>query len=196
MLVVVGGHSRNIGKTSVMEGLIHEIPEVRWTAVKITQHGHGICSISGTPCDCAVEYDHPYALSEETRPADSDSGRYLAAGAVRSYWLRTAVGQLQHGMPALRQILAGSQNAILESNSVLEFLQPDLYVVVVDWGVRDWKESTRRYIERADALVVVGSGLAPQDLAGKSRFEVAPPDYISPQLVEFVRLRMRKEAQR
>ena len=31
-IVVVGGHTRNIGKTSVMAGLIRALPEMRWTA--------------------------------------------------------------------------------------------------------------------------------------------------------------------
>ncbi|MDQ6706445.1 MAG: hypothetical protein M3Z85_10780, partial [Acidobacteriota bacterium] len=69
MLVVVGGHSRNIGKTSVVAGIISSLPEFRWTAMKITQYGHGICSTEGEACECAVEYDHPYALQQEGNAA-------------------------------------------------------------------------------------------------------------------------------
>ena len=35
-------------------------------------------------------------------------------------------------MPTVRQKLAESQNAILESNSILKFLRPDLYLTVLD----------------------------------------------------------------
>src|SRR5260370_34936450 len=93
-LVVVGGHWRNIGKTSIVAGLIAALPQYNWTAMKITQHGHGICSAVGEPCDCAVEYDHPYAITEEAAPGDTDSARFLTAGARRAFWLRTAVGPL------------------------------------------------------------------------------------------------------
>ena len=41
-LIVVGGHSRSVGKTSVVAGLIAALPEFGWTAVKITQYGDGI----------------------------------------------------------------------------------------------------------------------------------------------------------
>ena len=34
MLVVVGGHSRNIGKTSVVAGIIRKLHHWKWTAVK------------------------------------------------------------------------------------------------------------------------------------------------------------------
>ena len=63
-IVVVGGHTRNIGKTSVMAGLIAAMPEKHWTAFKITQFGHGVCSANGEPCDCETA-DHTIAVSEE-----------------------------------------------------------------------------------------------------------------------------------
>ena len=63
-IVVVGGHTRNIGKTSVVAGLIAALPQRRWTAIKITQFGHGVCSANGEPCDCETA-DHTIAISEE-----------------------------------------------------------------------------------------------------------------------------------
>ena len=63
-IVVVGGHSRSVGKTSVVAGLVAAMPERAWTAVKITQYGHGICSADGAPCDCATD-DHSWAITEE-----------------------------------------------------------------------------------------------------------------------------------
>src|SRR5437764_13215232 len=127
--VVVGGQTRKIGKTSVAAGLISALPQYNWTAMKITQHGHGICSSVGEPCDCAVEYDHPYAISEETAGSASDSGRFLAAGARRSFWLRTAVGQLGNAAAIIRKIVEESENTIVESNSILQFWRPDPYLV-------------------------------------------------------------------
>jgi len=38
-IVVVGGHSRSVGKTSVVAGLIAALREFNWTALKITQFG-------------------------------------------------------------------------------------------------------------------------------------------------------------
>ena len=123
MLVVVGGHSRNIGKSSVVAGLIAALPEANLTAMKITQHGHGICSEVGQACGCAIEYGHPFAVSEERAPGPTDSGRFLASGARRSFWIRTPVGELGHALPEIKRILVASENAILESNSILNFLR-------------------------------------------------------------------------
>lgn len=190
MLVVVGGHSRNIGKTSVVAGLIRELPEACWTALKITQHGHGPCPGDAQP---------PYTLTEETgRHGSGDSARYLAAGARRSYWLRTATGRLGDAVPAILGILDGSLNAILESNSVLQFFQPDLYLLVLDFSAPDFKESARRYFHRTDALVIIDRGRAhplwtqipDRWMETKTRFHVSAPRYSCPSLIEFVRRRL------
>ena len=58
-----------------------------------------------------------------TPQSGTDSSRYLAAGAERSFWVRTRQGQLSEAMPRVRALLADSGNAIVESNSVLRFLQ-------------------------------------------------------------------------
>jgi hypothetical protein len=194
MLIVVGGHTRNIGKTSVVAGLIQALPERDFTAMKITQFGHGICSASGTACDCCLASDHPYAIAEERRPGRSDSARFLAAGARRAYWVRTAAGQLSNAVPAVREVCAASRNLIVESNSIVEFLTPDLFLMVLDFAQADFKASSRRFLGRADAFVVIDhgaaqpawSGVAPGSWDDKPRFAARPPQYVTAALAAFV----------
>ncbi len=162
-ILVIGGHSRSIGKTSVVAGLISALPEMRWTAFKITQFGHGVCSANGEPCDCETA-DHAVAVSEERDGASgTDSARYLAAGAVRSFWVRTRQGQLAEAMPRIRRELERAENAVIESNSILRFLRPDLYLSVLDPGVEDFKDSARLYLDRADAVLVPEGTLGGRD---------------------------------
>jgi molybdopterin-guanine dinucleotide biosynthesis protein len=199
-IVVVGGHTRNIGKTSVVAGLISALPERNWTAIKITQFGHGVCSANGEPCDCETA-DHTIAVSEEReRSSGTDSSRYLAAGAAKSFWVRTRQGQLNEAMPRLRQLIAGTENVIVESNSVLRFLRPDLSISVLDPTVADFKPSAMRYLDRVDALVVpegtefgtgqAWEGVSAKMLAGKPRFEFREPEYCTPELAAFVAERL------
>ena len=191
MILVVGGHSRNIGKTSVVTGLIQAVPEGHWTAVKITRHLHQIGSD-------AARCDAPYALSRQTIADRTDSGRYLAAGARRSYWLRTGTGDLKPALPALGEILESSENAIVESNSVLQFIKPDLYLVVLDLSVSDLKESSGRYMDSADAFVCIDRGVVAPSwksavagrLAEKPRFPAVSPDYVSAELAQFIRKKL------
>jgi hypothetical protein len=197
MLVVVGGHSRNIGKTSVAAGLIRHLRDLRWTALKITQYGHGVCSHHGVACGCETEPDHPFALSEEYEPSRTDSGRFLAAGAERSFWLRTPAGQLSGAADQVRKILTQHENVMVESNSLLELAEPDVFLMVLDFTQADFKESSARFLGRADAIVVVDRGtdtpvwanVARGLWAGRPRFPVKPPNYVTRPMVEFVRSR-------
>ena len=197
MLVVVGGHSRNLGKTSVVAGLIRKLKHRNWTAVKITQYGHGVCARDNHVCGCEAGPEHAFALSEEYEPNRTDSGRYLAAGARRSFWLRTPAGGLECAVPTLRKIVSASENVILESNSVVEFLRPDTFVMLLDFACEDFKASSLRLLDRADAFVVIDRGInVPmwEDLArgvwdGKAQFPVKPPNYVSAALAAFVNSR-------
>jgi len=202
-IVVVGGHSRNVGKTSVVAGLIRALPAFEWTAFKVTQFGHGRCSVNGKPCQCATA-DHAWAITEEKDgSAKSDSSRFLLAGARRSFWVRTREGNLSEAMPAIRRRLDDAENSILESNSILRFIEPDLYLSVLDPGNPDFKSSAREFLGRADAVLLSGGrGAGPLwpeiPLAGlrlRPQFAVAPPDYLTPEVVEFVRARLRAVSQ-
>ena len=195
-VLVVGGHSRNVGKTSVVAGLISSLPEFRWTAVKITQYGHGICSANGEACDCATA-DHAWAVSEErNRNGESDTSRFLVAGAEKAWWVRTEQGRLAEAMARVRQILSGTQNVIIESNSVLRFLTPDLYLTVLDPQNADFKTSAQIFLDRAHAVLLHSSEgsrspawerVSLKPVAGRPVFAVQPPQYVTPEVVEFVR---------
>src|ERR1700733_3308710 len=195
-VVVVGGHSRSVGKTSVVAALIARLPERNWTACKITQFGHGFCSANGEPCDCQTD-EHTIAISAERDPnTGTDSARFLAAGAKRSLWVRTRIGRLADAMPRIRQEIGAAENMIFESNSLLQFLRPDLYLTVLDQATADFKDSARLFLDRADAVLLRSSGqeLAPRWnqvslrlLEGKPRFLITPPHLIGDDLVAFVR---------
>lgn len=199
-IVVVGGHTRNIGKTSVVAGLIAAMPERAWTAVKITQFGHGVCSANGEPCDCETA-DHTIAISEERRKdTGTDTARYLAAGAARAFWVRTRQGQLHEAMPRVRKLLGEAEHTIVESNSVLRFLRPDVYLSVLDPAVSDFKPSALRYLDRADALVMPAKaqatpaweGVAAALMVRPRRFAMNGDTYCSTELVEFVQQKLER----
>src|SRR3989442_2038281 len=125
-VVVIGGHSRNIGKTSVMAALIGGSRTLDWTAVKITQYGHGICSLDGEPCGCAQRH-HPFVTTEEKNSAGrSDTCRFLAAGARQSFWLRVRQGQLPLAYPSLEYRLSSSQYVSMGRTSINVPIEQDV----------------------------------------------------------------------
>lgn len=170
-IIVVGGHTRSIGKTQLVCDIISALPEADWIAGKITQYGHGVCAQNGHDCDCAPD-QHVCAISWERHAhTGTDSSRFLAAGAQRSFWLRTKQGFLAEGMPLFRKALdeitnsLGARhavptpaptpiNVILESNTLLQFLKPDLFLMVLHPGKPDFKDSAQLQLDRASAFVL------------------------------------------
>ena len=198
-LVVIGGHTRSVGKTSVVAGLIAALRDFHWTALKITQYGHGVCSANGRACDCATA-DHSWAVSEEKdRSGESDTSRFLVAGADHSWWIRTQQGHLAEAMPRIRKILALTQNAIIESNSILRFLKPDLYLTVLDPATADFKSSAQEFLDRADAVLLhsienstrpAWKNVSLKPAIDRPMFAIRPPNYVTPEVVDFVRARL------
>jgi len=195
-IIVIGGHSRSVGKTSVVAGLISSLREYDWTAVKITQFGHGVCSANGAPCDCATA-DHAWAISEEKdRSGESDTSRFLVAGAAQALWVRSEQGRLAEAMPALRRRIESASNVLVESNSVLKFLRPDLYITVLDPATSDFKPSAQEFLDRADAVILHETntsswqGISLKPVANRPMFRIAPPPYVTPEIAEFVRGRL------
>src|ERR1700747_32023 len=165
-LVVVGGHTRSIGKTQLVCDIIAAFTKTEWMAGKITHYGHGVCAQNGEDCDCSPT-DHVCALDWETRAdTGTDSSRFLAAGAKRSFWLRTKQGYLAGGLPLLRRAFeeigaeatasAERRALIVESNSLMQFVKPSLYFAVIDPLREDFKESAQLALDRAQALVLRG----------------------------------------
>lgn len=195
-IIVVGGQSRKVGKSSVVAGLIARLPEMRWTAFKISQYSHAFCAANDAPCACIIA-DHSIAISEErSASSGTDTARFLAAGALRSFWVRTRQGRLAEAMPRIRKELASAENAILESNSVMEFLRPDVYLTVLDADLADWKASAHLHLGRADAVLLRAAneppwpGIPADMLRGKPQFRIEPPDYLTDAIVAFVRERI------
>ncbi len=194
-VVVVGGQTRNIGKTSVMAGLISGVPERNWTAIKITQEKPGICPMNGPGCGCAAD-QHTWTMVEERDAAGKgDTCRFLRAGARRALWLRVKQGRLAEAWPELRSTIEHSEDIMVESNSVMAFLRPDLYLSVLDPAEKDFKSSAREFLDRADALILSSGSESAAEwdsvsfgaIAGKPTFRIEPPPYVTPQLVQFAR---------
>jgi hypothetical protein len=193
-LVVVGGQARKVGKTSVIAGLIRGLNTLAWTAVKISHHG-GDADSQDTQSADDLPAHLEFLWSEEKDPkALRDTSRFLAAGARRSLWMRARGGGLAQALPGLLEALEGDEHVIIESNSILAFLQPAVFLLVMGEAWRDWKASARQFLGRADALVNVGAdlkasvwpGISLQLFKEKPVFPVSPGEWSNPALCRFV----------
>jgi molybdopterin-guanine dinucleotide biosynthesis protein len=197
---MVGGHTRNIGKTSVVEGIIRATQELNWTAAKITQFGHGVCSVNGEACGCAVS-EHQFSITEERqKQTTTDTARFLAAGARRSLWVRTKQGELITALPAFKKRIEEDEFVIVESNSLRRFMTPSIYLQVLDTANPDFKVSAQQYFDLSDAFVLVkrdgridvsspSTALLAREISkNKPCFTVKEEDrFISDEVIQYIR---------
>lgn len=171
-IVVVGGSGRSVGKTTLMCGLIAAMPELEWVAVKITSDVHAP--------------EQP-VWEEGTAGEETDTARYLAAGARRAFLLTAAVNAtMQTALDELWRHAPREANMIFESNRVLDFIKPDVCLVVRGAVSQvDAKASFEAAMRRADAILVHSQTGAPAALGSErqifcvERFERLPDELVA-----------------
>ena len=152
-VIVVGGQTKHVGKTTMVCEIIRHFVSAHWTAVKITSHSH-------EPQECAPVVSGSGWTIWEQSASDShvDTTRYLEAGAVRSLLVSTESESLASACAALKAEVSAKENAIVESTAGAELLAPDLFLLLVNPGSEEIKASAREQLARAHALIVSAEG--------------------------------------
>jgi len=151
--IVVGGHSRGVGKTALVVDLVRSLLAEgrRVVTVKVSAHRHGSTLV--------VAEDH--APSPRT-----STGRCLAAGAARAFLCRCPDEHLAAARTLVHELRASGADVVVESNRMASWADPDLTLFVVSAATADWKASSDACLARADAIV-----LAPGTPAVPARLE-------------------------
>ena len=244
-IIVVGGSNRGVGKTALVCGLIAALPEYRWAAVKITTHEHKQPVSPGRANSgegSASEVSHqlrttlfrhlfekrieetererePQARSsvwEDTvRGENTDTSRYLSAGAARALLVTAADGDLTGPLNQLWPRFGRGTNVIFESNSVVHHVRPDVCLLIHAVAERalplpERKPSFVAALRHADAMVtharaddLIPEGLClalpeldlEQPLRPKPIFHLRALERVSPGMLAWLRQRL-PQAQR
>jgi hypothetical protein len=168
-VIIIGGSGRNVGKTALVCSLIGALPEYRFTAVKISNHDHG----------------HPEPVWEETGSGeDTDTGRYMAAGAQRALLVTALDGDFP--VKQIQAAVANDADVIFESNRILQYYKADLCLAVLGDPLAEKKPSFDQFAQRADAFVArtgedAKSFNLPRDaiVLPLVDFEAMPPELIT-----------------
>jgi len=183
-VVIISGSGRGTGNTAVGCALMAAMPEFSWLAVKVTPHRH----------------DVDEELREELDfRSEKDTGRYLAAGARRAFWvsgatdLRTAeLVSVARGRASLCDGLLVESNRIA-AGTVARRGEATVSLAVLAGAEAESKASLLECAGRADAVVLV-NGISSQGFvspfARKPVFGLAAGQWAVPELIRFVRGRL------
>lgn len=177
-IVVVGGSGKDVGKTALVCAAIAALREMDWTAVKITGHDYG--------SDSADKIAGAVVREEERASEETDTGRYLLAGAKRALLATRVCDEVP--VAEIWRAIGADRNVIFESNRVIDVLSPDVCVALV--GGDEMKASFERLLLGADA-VVMAAGLDGKDLpTGITRFELESADRLPAGMARWMRERL------
>ena len=139
-IMMIGSAERNVGKTLLACELIRRLkPQTSIIAVKVTtiREKNAPCPHGDEGCGLCGAFKGNFTLTQEhDGPPDKDTRRLIDAGSLKVFWLRVREAHLASGVEALLNIVPAGQATILESNSARQMLEPSLFLVLRQDGLR------------------------------------------------------------
>lgn len=155
IITVSGAHS-GVGKTQVVEMLLRKLK--RWSALKITVSYKGACPI-GRECGECGKMDSDFLVIGDKDIIDEegkDTQRFKKAGAEEVLWLRAKPSGLKKGLKSAISRFKKAKGLIIEGNSALKYLNPDLAIFVKGRGNNGQKKYfARELIKKVDLIVTL-----------------------------------------
>jgi len=160
---MVGAAGRNVGKTELACALSRRhAASATVIAIKVTSvdRNDGLCPRGGKGCGVCASLKQNFMITEETEgPEGKDTTRLLAAGAHRVFWLRALKTHLAEGFDALLDSLPEDALLVVESTSLRNHVEPDLFILAKDHDATAVKPSAQGVLHYADRVLLFdGSG--------------------------------------
>ena len=182
-IVVAGTHS-GIGKTLLVEELLHTLP--KWSALKVTvspalllRRG-GVKRKNNCPrsrnnlhlfrsrnnlhlfrsrnkCNICAELKKDFEIIEDKKVINqkgTDTARLRQAGAKKVVWLKTTLSGLKAGLKKALYQLKDSEGVVIEGTTVLRYIRPDLAIYLKDNTV-NLRMAARQAQRKADIIINV-----------------------------------------
>lgn len=140
LIIGIGGAHSSAGKTAYASLLLQRLKG--WGAIKYTK----------TALYCSI-VDDPYLLAKE----DKDTRRLIDSGAERVLWVQSPPDEIKDILPMAVERLSDLKGIIVEGNSAIEFLKPDIIIFVFGNDIKRIKESAKKILSFANAVVYKGS---------------------------------------
>ena len=165
LLIGIGASHSGSGKTTLAVSILKyflslpkskpHIPAVKWGAIKCTR-------TASSP-----ELIHDNAILMEK---GKDTWHMRTAGASDVVWVRSDRRGLGKALPEALKRLRHLDAVVVEGNSAIEFLKPDIVIFIFSKGKRHWKPGIEALAARADIILHDAEAQLPADAATKKLF--------------------------
>lgn len=142
-MLLIGSTTKDAGKTMLACDIIRLFCKAEdITAIKITP-----------TAEPSLSKDDFLLTEEKSTIADTDSSKFLKAGAKRAFWLKVKKDFLQKGFDNLLKIIGPDSVIICESTSLRKIVEPGLFIIVKRSEERNLKPSAAAVCQSADRIV-------------------------------------------
>lgn len=142
VLIGIGGSHSNVGKTFVAAALLkhlaHGDRKDSWGAIKYTK----------TAVYASI-VDDPSIICQK----DKDTERLTSAGAENVLWVQCPPERLNETLPLAVSRLSHLNGIIIEGNSAIEFLKPDIVIFIFGKAAGTKKKSSEKVLEMAHIVL-------------------------------------------
>lgn len=136
ILIGIGGAHSGSGKTTYASLLFQRLRG--WGGIKYTK----------TDIYSSLVDERDVLLTE-----GKDTRRMLDAGAERVVWVKSPPSELGDLLPLAMEKLSDLKGVIVEGNSAIEFLVPDIIIFMFGNNSENLKESAKGILEKADVVL-------------------------------------------
>lgn len=168
-LLLVGGNTRHIGKTTLICELIRKFsPLYPVTGLKVTSIYQNDALHHGSH-DLLAGKDFEIA-QEQAKTKGKDTAKMLACGAGQAFYVQARDHAVEKAWKALLQHLPENTLLICESRTLRRFIQPGVFIYLKSSRIETEKPLSA-FLEKSADLVITDPN--PQDLASLAeRIEV------------------------
>ncbi len=148
LLIGIGGTHSGAGKTTIAVAIL-----------KYLKTHPPIYPFTHSPRIGAIKYtktafyssiiDDKSILSQK----DKDTKRLLDAGTEEVLWVQSPANELHEVLPMAIDRLSHLDSIIVEGNSAIEFLKPDVVVFIADASKDNIKPSAQKILKQADIVI-------------------------------------------
>jgi molybdopterin-guanine dinucleotide biosynthesis protein len=136
-IIGIGGAYSGAGKTTLASLILQRLKG--WGAIKYTK----------TSLYCSV-VDDIETLSEKGK----DTKIFLDSGAEKVLWVQSPYDNLTESINMAVESLSHLEGIIVEGNSAIEVLKPDVVIFITGSNEREFKKNADRILKMADIVIL------------------------------------------
>lgn len=154
-LIIIGGSSRNVGKTTLVLRLIQKYAKTAAiTGLKVTSMRPGEEKFHGSHYNLKPE---EFTIVEETNIySNKDTSRMLEAGAKKVYYIETPDSLIKEAMESFMLMHPDGNPIVCESRSLRSAIVPGLFILLKHYNPEKIKPGFNYSENLADITFTIG----------------------------------------